>query len=173
MTETADAIIIGGGAVGTSAAFHLASLGLKRVVLCERQTLASGATGKSAAFVQVMETSEPEARITLASLPYYFHWSDLVGVGSAGFNQTGFLRVCKADQLEQAERHVALLRGWGVDVEILDQQQVAALARISKPPTLRSASISRGPATHRPHLSRLASLSAPSSLARRCANRRR
>jgi sarcosine oxidase, subunit beta len=126
--ETADAIVIGGGALGSSTAFHLATLGVKRVVLCEQKTLASGATGKSAAFVQVMETSEPEARITLASLPYYSDWSNIVGAGSPGFNQTGFLRVSKAAHLEDARRHVQLLKSWGVEVQILDQAGVREVA---------------------------------------------
>ena len=45
MSTTADTIIIGGGANGTSTAFHLASMGAKNVRLLERRHLAAGATG--------------------------------------------------------------------------------------------------------------------------------
>ena len=47
--ETADVVVIGAGANGTSTAFHLARAGVKRVVVVERQYLGSGATGKSGA----------------------------------------------------------------------------------------------------------------------------
>jgi len=46
---TADVVVIGAGANGTSTAFHLAKAGVKRVVVVERQYLGSGATGKSGA----------------------------------------------------------------------------------------------------------------------------
>jgi sarcosine oxidase subunit beta len=128
MDEVADAVVIGGGITGASTAFHLASKGLRRVVICERRTLAAGATGKSAAFIQVVETSEAEARITLASLPYYSHWDELVGAGSCAFERTGYLRVGPAHLEESARRHVELSRSWGVDADILDRDQVAELA---------------------------------------------
>ncbi|TDE12171.1 NAD(P)/FAD-dependent oxidoreductase [Jiangella asiatica] len=126
--ETADAVVVGGGITGASIAFHLAARGLKRVVLCERDALCSGATGKTAAFVQVVETSWPEARITLASLRYYLHWDEIVGHGSCGFEQKGYLRVGTSDQEAKARLHAELLRSWGVDVDILDQAGVAELA---------------------------------------------
>lgn len=120
--------MIGGGVVGASTAFHLASLGLRRVVLCERRTLTAGATGKSAAHVQVVETAEPEARLSIESLPYYIHWSDLVGAGSCGFERMGYLRVGAADDVAHARRHVELLRGWGVDARSLSVEEVRELA---------------------------------------------
>ncbi len=51
MIETADAVIIGGGVIGASTAFHLAERGMSRVTLLERSTLGGGATGKSGAAV--------------------------------------------------------------------------------------------------------------------------
>jgi len=51
--ETADVVVIGAGANGTSTAFHLAEAGVKRVVVVERQYLGSGATGKSGALVRM------------------------------------------------------------------------------------------------------------------------
>src|SRR5437773_8210584 len=44
---TADVVVVGGGANGTSTAFHLTRLGVRNVVLLERHWLAAGATGKS------------------------------------------------------------------------------------------------------------------------------
>ena len=126
--RTADVVVVGGGVTGASIAYHLAERGVKRVVLCERRAMGAGATGKTAAFVQVVETSRAEARVTLESLRYYHHWDDVVGYGACGFQQKGHLRLGTADQQPKAERHADLLRSWGVDVEILDSAQVASLA---------------------------------------------
>ncbi|MER3399458.1 MAG: hypothetical protein C4316_13205, partial [Chloroflexota bacterium] len=68
-TETADAVVVGGGVVGASITFHLARLGIKRSVLCERKQLAAGASGRSGALVRMHYTNEPEARLAAASLP--------------------------------------------------------------------------------------------------------
>jgi len=65
--ETADVVVIGAGANGTSTAFHLAKAGVKRVVVVERQYLGSGATGKSGALVRMHYTNEPEVRLTFGS----------------------------------------------------------------------------------------------------------
>ena len=46
---TADVVIVGGGVIGAATAFHLASRGVTRVILCERQWLAAGAISRSSA----------------------------------------------------------------------------------------------------------------------------
>src|SRR5947208_15237547 len=92
MPSSADAVVVGGGVVGASLAFHLASRGMKRVVLCERRFLAAGASGKSGALVRMHYTNEPEARLALASLPYFPHWGDMVWHGSSGSRRTGTYR---------------------------------------------------------------------------------
>ena len=96
MPRSVDVVVVGGGVVGTSVAFHLASRRAGRVVLCERRFLAAGATGKSGALVRMHYANEPEARMAAASLPYFQHWNDLVGAGSSGFVNTGMLRFVAA-----------------------------------------------------------------------------
>src|SRR5262245_27042080 len=86
----ADVVIIGGGVNGTSTAFHLASLGVKRITLVERRHLAAGATGKSGALVRMHYTNEPEARLAWESLEVFREFSNIVG-GECGFEPVGFL----------------------------------------------------------------------------------
>ncbi len=86
MATTADAVVIGGGVVGASALFHLQALGLRRVILCERRQPGAGASGRSGAFLQMHFCQNvPEAELTIASMPYFERWDELVGAGSCGF----------------------------------------------------------------------------------------
>lgn len=128
MRTTADAVVVGGGAIGASTLFHLASLGLTNVVLCERRILAGEATGSSAAHVQVGHNPETEARLVVASLPYYLHWDELVGAGSSGFVQTGYLRFGPPEALGEAREKAEAARSLGVDAYVLDPQELRELA---------------------------------------------
>src|SRR2546425_13345733 len=67
----ADVIVIGGGANGTSTAFHLASRGVKNVLLLERRHLGAGATGKSGSLVRMHYTNEAESRLAFESLKVF------------------------------------------------------------------------------------------------------
>jgi sarcosine oxidase, subunit beta len=127
MPSTADVVVIGGGVVGTSVAFHLASRRAGRVVLCERRFLAAGATGKSGALVRMHYANEPEARLAAASLPYFQHWSDLVGAGSSGFVNTGMLRFVAAAHEAKLRANVAMLRRLGVNTSVVGRDDVRAI----------------------------------------------
>ena len=66
--ETRDVVVIGGGAMGTSVAWHLRELGVDDVVLLERDTLASGSTSRSAGGIRTQFYDELNVRIALRSL---------------------------------------------------------------------------------------------------------
>src|SRR5439155_22924091 len=114
MARTYDAIIIGAGVIGASVAFHLASKGMRRIAIVERKTVCSGNTRKSGAIVRMHYTNEPEARLALASLPYFQEWNERVG-GNCGFRQTGFALLVGPDNVERLKRNVARLQALGVD----------------------------------------------------------
>ena len=61
MSETADAVVIGAGVVGASVAYHLAKVGVARVIVVEKRFLAAGATGKSSGLVRMHYDNEPES----------------------------------------------------------------------------------------------------------------
>ncbi len=86
---SADAVIIGGGVNGTSTAFHLASLGVRKITLVERRHLAAGATGKSGSLVRMHYTNEPESRLAWESLKVFRDFKVIVG-GDCGFEPAGF-----------------------------------------------------------------------------------
>ena len=68
MPETAEVVIVGGGAMGASVAWHLRELGITDVVLLERESLASGSTSKSAGGIRTQFADELNIRIALRSL---------------------------------------------------------------------------------------------------------
>jgi sarcosine oxidase subunit beta len=125
---TADVVIVGGGVIGASTAFHLASRGVKRVVLCERRWLAAGASGKSGGLVRMHYTNEPEARLAHASLPYFRRWDELVGGGDPGFLNTGMVRLVTADNEANLRANVEMLERIGVNTAIVGPDELAQIA---------------------------------------------
>src|SRR5437879_11500493 len=89
---SADIVIVGGGVVGTSTAFHLAALGVRNVVLVERRHLAAGASGKSGALVRMHYTNETESRLAFESLKIFRDFAAVVG-GDCGFESVGFFQI--------------------------------------------------------------------------------
>ncbi|HZO29698.1 MAG TPA: FAD-binding oxidoreductase [Chloroflexota bacterium] len=123
MARTYDAIVIGGGVIGASTAFHLAKAGVGRIALVERRTICSGNTRKSGAIVRMHYSNDPEARLALASLPYFQHWSELVG-GTCGFRPTGFAILVGPENLERLERNVTRLRALGADTKVVSPAEL-------------------------------------------------
>jgi sarcosine oxidase subunit beta len=128
MAKTADVVVIGGGVVGASTAFQLASLGVKRVIVCERRFPAAGASGKSGALVRMHYTNEPEARLASASLPYFQHWGDLVGRGDCGFLNTGMARLVTPENEQKLRSNVDMLERVGVNTRVIGPQELSEVA---------------------------------------------
>jgi sarcosine oxidase subunit beta len=125
---TADVVVVGGGVVGASTAFHLAALGIRRVVVCERRWPAAGATGKSGALVRTHYTNEPEARLAQASLAYFHDWSEMVGRGDCGFLRCGMLRLVGPENESKLRANVDMLERVGVNTSVIGPDEMAELA---------------------------------------------
>jgi glycine/D-amino acid oxidase-like deaminating enzyme len=85
---TADVAIIGAGIHGASAAFHLASMGVKPAVF-ERVAAAGGPTGRSSAICRAYYTNPYLARIAHASLDMFRSFAELTGGRDCGYHETG------------------------------------------------------------------------------------
>ena len=119
MTRTADAVIIGGGVTGVSIAFHLAGLGVKRVLVLERRALASGGTGRSVGIIrQLYPTSETSAMV-LRSLRVFQRFAEAVG-GDAGYVGCGALIGVSAAMRPKLEGALALQQALGIRAELLE-----------------------------------------------------
>ncbi len=84
VVSSADVVVIGGGALGASTAWHLRELGIDDVVLVERDTLASGSTSKSAGGIRAQFADELNIRIALRSMAE-FEQMDSIAWRRAGY----------------------------------------------------------------------------------------
>ena len=109
LPRTADVVVVGGGANGTSTAFHLAKLGMKNVVLLERRQLAAGATGKSGSLVRMHYTNEVESRLALESLKVFQNFGDVVG-GDCGWSPVGFVQLSTTRAMSRNQITVTSMR---------------------------------------------------------------
>ncbi len=126
MTETADAIVVGAGVQGASLAFHLARRGL-RILVIERGTIASGASGRSSGFVRMHYDLESEARLAWASFPYFRDWSERVGAGDCGFVRTGFLQLVPPEMTDALRANVAMHQASGIETRAVTADEVREL----------------------------------------------
>jgi sarcosine oxidase, subunit beta len=126
MAETADVVVIGGGVIGTSIALALASAGVKRVVLLEKNALASGASGRSSALIRMHYTNAEDARLAWASYPVFRDWSERMG-GPPVFRRTGFVAVVGSEDAIALQKNVEMLRGIGIDTVTVSPQELKTL----------------------------------------------
>lgn len=126
MTETADVVIIGGGIVGSSVAWHLTQAGCRNVLVLERESQQGlGSTGKSMGGVRAQFSTAVNIRMSLYSIPVFAAFDEITGHPS-GYKSHGYLFVATAaghlDYLRRNyERQAALgLRG----VELLGPEEV-------------------------------------------------
>src|SRR6266480_4955355 len=108
--DSAQVVIIGGGAMGTSTAFHLTQLGVTDVVLCERATLGSGSTSKAAGGIRAQFADELNIRIALLSLVEFRNFEERLGV-DIDFRQTGYLFLLDSDEDVARFREAIALQG--------------------------------------------------------------
>jgi sarcosine oxidase subunit beta len=118
MTRTADIVVIGGGANGTSTAFHLTLMGARNVVLLERRQLAAGATGKSGALVRMHYTNAAESRLAHQSLEVFRNFGEIVG-GDCGFEGVGFVQLVGHGYADALHRNVERQQRLGINTRAI------------------------------------------------------
>ena len=126
MSDTADAVVVGGGTVGAWCAWFLRRSGLARVVLIEKGLLGQGASSRAAGVVR-MQGGTPEAvRLGQWSRRFYLGQRDEIGTDS-GFTEQGYLLPCFTEaEVAAAHERMAMQAGLGVPVRWLDPGEVDA-----------------------------------------------
>lgn len=102
--QTADVVIIGGGIVGSSIAWHLTDAGCKNVLVIERESSqGKGSTGKSMGGVRAQFSTPVNIQMSLYSIPFYARFEEVVG-HPADYRPQGYLFLATKDS------HLAYLR---------------------------------------------------------------
>jgi sarcosine oxidase subunit beta len=128
MPSSADVVIIGGGIMGASLAFHLTRRGVRNVLLVEKRTIASGASGKTGALLRQHYSNVPEATLAHLSLQTFRNWGDVVG-GDCGFIRTGLIATVATGPGYEANiglmrRNVAMQQQVGIKTSLLTASQL-------------------------------------------------
>jgi sarcosine oxidase, subunit beta len=121
--STVDVAIIGGGAHGVSAAFHLVSSGAA-TSLFERRGPASGPTGRSSAICRAYYTNPFLARVARESLEMFRSFHEISGGNSAGFRETGALYLHSAEDEAGVRLAAERLQAAGTQVVLLSASEL-------------------------------------------------
>ncbi|GAA4396062.1 FAD-dependent oxidoreductase [Ornithinibacter aureus] len=126
-------VIIGGGVIGASIAYHLAHLGITDVLVLERDRLTSGTTWHAAGLMTCFgSTSETNTRMRLYSRDLYARLEAETGVAT-GFKPVGLIEAAAdADRLEEYRRVAAFQRHIGLEVEEIRPKEMADLFPLAR-----------------------------------------
>ena len=123
----AEIVIIGGGIIGCSTAYHLALAGAKDVVLLERAQLTSGSTFHAAGLVGQLRSSRNVTQLLKYSVELYDRLEAETGQAT-GWRRNGGLRLaCNAERLIELQRGATTGRSFGLEMEMLSPREAHAL----------------------------------------------
>lgn len=125
-TQTASIVIIGGGLEGVATAWALAQRGITDVVVCERDTVGGGMTGKSSGIVRCHYGVSSLAAMAATGLEVFEKAEEIFGT-DIGFRQTGYVVGVGEANVDNLRRSLAAQREVGVQTEEMDVSEVAKL----------------------------------------------
>ncbi|MBS1200379.1 MAG: Sarcosine dehydrogenase [Proteobacteria bacterium] len=126
-------VVIGGGVIGCSVAYHLAHMGWKDVLLLERDRITSGTTWHAAGLIVTFgSTSSTSTEMRQYTRDLYARLEAETGL-STGFRPVGFIEAAAdADRLEEYRRVAAFNRYCGIDVHEISSQEIGALFPLAR-----------------------------------------
>jgi sarcosine oxidase, subunit beta len=129
--ERAEVVVIGGGVIGTSIAFHLAEAGVD-VLLLERAELGSGSTSKGAGGVRAMFSDALNVRIGLRDLDAWRRFGERPG-WEVDFEQVGYLfLLARPEDVRRFERDVAMQNALGLPSRMLTAEEARRLSPLAR-----------------------------------------
>lgn len=130
MRKTADVVVIGGGAAGTSTAWHLAKLGVKNVAVVEQKYTPFGGTGRCAAHFRLQFGSVENIKLAKLAVSQFDTLQEDTGfpedleISKHGYLLTSY----DEESLAEAHKNVALQKSFGIDSYVLDPKECKRVA---------------------------------------------
>ena len=122
--KEADVVIIGGGVIGCSVAYHLGKLGWKNIVLIERKKLTCGTTWHAAGLIAQLRATQNMTRLAKYSQELYWDLEKETGVFT-GFKRNGSMTVALTEErLEELKRQADMARAYDVEIENIDKEEI-------------------------------------------------
>lgn len=123
LPKTAKAVVIGGGIIGCSTAYHLGKLGWTDTVLLERKKLTSGTTFHAAGLVGQLRTSANITQLLGYSVDLYKRLEAETGLGT-GWKMNGGLRLaCNEERWTEVRRQATTAQSFGLEMQLLTPQE--------------------------------------------------
>lgn len=119
----ADVVIVGGGVIGVSIAYHLASQGVNNIVVLEKEDLGSGSTGRSAACIRHHYSNRVTAEMAHKSRLIFENFAEITGYPS-DFRKTGYLLLVSSGDEAAFRENITLHRDVGINVEEISLGEV-------------------------------------------------
>lgn len=126
MGLNADIVIIGGGIVGSSVAFHLVKKGFSNILMLEKKQLGAGSTGKSSGVLRQFYTHETVVDMARTGIHYYSNFRELTGT-DADFVCTGFILAGNESNRSILEQGLDIQRKLGINSRILSKEEILEL----------------------------------------------
>ena len=126
MNQFADAVVIGGGVIGTSIQYFLASKGVNSILM-EKNSLGSGSTGRSQAILRMHYSNEVTTLLASKSLEVFKNFPDITG-SSSGYTQTGYLLITDISEKASMQKNLEMMQSKGIKTEIISKNDLDEIA---------------------------------------------
>ena len=124
LPEQAKVVIIGGGVIGCSVAYHLSKLGWQDIVLLERKQLTSGTTWHAAGLIGQLRATLNMTKLAMYSTELYNNLESETGIAT-GYKRNGSLSLALTkERFEELRRGASMARNFGLETEILSNNEI-------------------------------------------------
>ncbi|MGH8015298.1 MAG: NAD(P)/FAD-dependent oxidoreductase, partial [Candidatus Zixiibacteriota bacterium] len=129
MRHSADVVIIGGGIIGFSVAFHLAKMKFGRIVLVEKESMiGAGSTSQAAGGIRAQFAQRVNVEMSIISEEFFKNFKQETG-SEALFDQVGYLFLLQNEnEIKEFKQSLAIQQDLGLPVELLEPKDVLKIA---------------------------------------------